>query len=223
LYVIVAGLGRIGMRAIEVLSNRGYDVVGIDIDKEVSEKAGRKTGAVVINGDATNPDVLIEAGVNNADICIGLIGEESANLAFTSISSAFNVPKILVRMEDPSYKNAYFQSGADTAMNTTEFYMDSLVMEIERPSFKEIATLGDGKASIVIVEIPEGSPVKGKNIGEIIMLEDFPANCLFAGIQREDSFITPKGNQEILAKDRVFLSGNSECLKEAAKCLGVEP
>lgn len=223
MYVVVAGLGRVGMRAIDELSDRGHDVVGIDIDNEVSEEAGRQTAAVVINGDATNLDVLSEAGINEADICVGLIGSDSANLAFTSLSSAFNVPKIIVRMKDPSYRNAYLQTGADRALNTTEIYMDSLVMEIERPAFKEIATLGDGKASIVIVEIPKDSPVQGKSIGEIIMLEDFPANCLFAGIHRENDFITPRGNEEIMADDRVFLSGDFECLKEAARCLGVKP
>ncbi|KXA89475.1 hypothetical protein AKJ40_04535 [candidate division MSBL1 archaeon SCGC-AAA259M10] len=223
MYIIVAGLGMLGMRVIKELSEGRHDVIGVDIDKKVCEKAGARTGAIIVNGDATNLDTLHEANINRADICIGLIGRDSANLAFTSLASAFNVPKILVRMNDPSYKEAYLQTGAEKALNTADIYMDSLVMDIERPSFKEVTELGNGEASVVLIEVPDDSPVLDQSIAEIIMLEDFPANCIFAGVFREEEFIVPRGNQEIRAKDRVFLTGDSESLEKAAKCMGVEP
>lgn len=222
MYIIVAGAGQVGRRVTKELDDRGHDVIVVDSDSEVCEKVSMSTGANVINGDASELDLLLKAGIDRADVCIGLVGRDSANLAFTLLASAFGVPNILVRMRDPSYKDAYIEAGADRALNTVEIYMDSLLLEIEHPSVKKVADLGTGEASIVIAEIPEDSPVKDMRIAEIIMEEDFPADCVFAGIFREGSFIVPRGNEEIKVEDRVFLSGESEGIREAVRALGVK-
>ena len=222
LYIIIAGAGQVGRRVAEELVERGHDVIAIDKDKRACDRASMRTGAKVINGDASDIELLRKAGIAKADVCIGLIGRDSANLAFTILANAFNVPNVLVRMRDPSYKAAYMVAGADKAINTVEIYMDSLLLEIEHPSLKKVADLGSGEVSIVIAEITEDSPIKDMRIAEIIMEEDFPTNCVFAGIYRKDGFIVPRGDEEIKANDRVFLSGDSDSIQEAAEVLGVE-
>lgn len=222
MYVIIAGAGLLGRRVIKELIDRGHDVIVLEKDEGAADKASMETGARIIHGDASNISILMKAGIKKADVCIGLIGEDSANLAFTILANAFDVSNILVRMRDPSYKQAYMVAGADRALNTVEIYMDSLLLEIERPSIKRVADIGSGKASIVIIEIPEDSPVQDMRIAEIIMMEDFPQNCVFAGIFREDAFIIPRGNEKIEGGDRVFLSGDSESIREAAEAFGVE-
>lgn len=222
MYIIIAGAGQVGRRVATEFDDRGHDVIAIDIDKEACEKLSMRTGAKVIHGDASDLEMLTDAGIQKADVCIGLIGRDSANLAFTLLASSYNVPNIFVRMRNPSYKKAYIEAGADRALNTTEIYMDSLLMEVEHPSMEKVATLGGGEASIVIVEIPEDSSVKDTRIAEIIMMEDFPENCVFAGIYRNEEFIVPRGKQEIKANDRVFLSGDSESIMQAAEHFGVK-
>ncbi len=222
MYIIVAGAGQSGRRVAEGLEDNGHDVVLIERDSDICDEVSMDTSAKVICGDASNINILEKARIDKADVCLGLIGEDSANLAFTILSSSFGVPNILARMRDPSYAEAYERAGANQTINTVKIYMDSLITEIEHPSLKKVADLGAGEASIVIVEIPEDSPVKDMRIAEIIMEEDFPTNCVFAGIYSEDEFIVPRGNEEILADDRFFLSGDSESIKEAAEVLGVE-
>ncbi len=222
MHIIIAGAGQVGRRVTEELTDRGHDVITIDKDEKACDIISMRTGARVIQGDASKIDVLKKARIDKADVCIGLIGRDSANLAFTLLASSFKVPNILVRMIDPSYKEAYIEAGADRALNTVEIYMDSLIMEIERPSIKRVAKLGAGDASIVIIDIPKDSPIKDKKISEIITREDFPTNVVFAGIYRENEFIVPRGNEKIKTKDKVFLTGNSEAIREAAEEMGVE-
>ncbi|MFW5912441.1 MAG: potassium channel family protein [Candidatus Hadarchaeota archaeon] len=221
MYVIIAGVGEVGRRVADELSQRGHDVIAIDKNKTVCDRVSTRTGAKVFHGDASSYNVLKKAGIEKADVCIGLIGRDSANLAFVILSSSFGVPNILARMRNPSYEEAYDRAGASQTLNTVEIYMDSLLMEIEHPSLKKVADLGAGEASIVIVEIPEDSPMRDKRVAEIMMDEEFPNNCVFAGIYRGEDFITPKGNEKIMAKDRIFLSGDSESIREAAEHLGV--
>lgn len=222
MYVIIAGAGMVGRKITEELIDSGHDVVVVDIDPDVCDMMSVETGAKVINGDASSIDILRKAGVEKADVCLGLLGSDSANLSFTVLSNAFHVENILVRTINPDYREAYLLAGADRALNTVDIYMDSFMMEIEHPSFKRVAYLGAGEASIVIVEVPEDSPVEDMRIAEIIMEEDFPGGCVFAGIFREGEFIVPRGNEEIKGGDRVFLSGDTDSIREAAESLGVK-
>ncbi len=115
MYTIIAGAGLLGRRVCKELADRGHDVVVIEEDERSADKASMESGAKVIQGDASNIGILMKAGIKRADVCIGLIGEDSANLAFTILANAFDVPNILVRMRDPSYKQAYMVAGADRA------------------------------------------------------------------------------------------------------------
>ncbi len=212
----------VGRNVIKELAKRGHDVISIDKNRDVCERISTSTGAKVIHGNAAELDVLRDAGIENADICIGLIGRDSPNLAFTILSSGFDVEQIIVRMKNPSYKEAYTRAGAHKVLNMVNIYMDSLIMEIEHPSSERVARLGEGKVSIVIVEIPQGSPVEAMSIAEIDKKDKFPETVVFAGIYREGDFIVPRGKERIQEEDRVFLSGDTESIRMATKVLGVE-
>lgn len=220
LFIVIAGAGQVGRRVAGELVDRNHDVVIIDNDPDVCDNVSMSSGAKVVCGDASDINILKKSRIDKADVCLGLIGEDSANLAFTILSSSFDVPNILVRTRDPSYRDAYIEAGADRAINTVDIYMDSFLLEIERPSIEQVADLGAGEASVVIVEIPEDSPVEDMRIAEIIMEEEFPTNCVFAGIFRGGEFTIPRGNEKIKANDRVFLAGDSESIRQAATTMG---
>lgn len=212
----------VGKNVVKKLAKRKHDVIAIDSNREVCEEISTSTGAKVVYGDAADRDVLKDAGIERANVCIGLIGKDSANLAFTILSSGFDVDQIIVRMKNPSYKEAYSRAGAHKVLNMVDIYMDSLIMEIEHPSTERVARLGEGKVSIIIAEIPPGSPVEAMNIAEITKKDKFPENIVFAGIYREGDFIAPRGKERILSKDRVFLSGDTESINKATDVLGVK-
>lgn len=212
----------VGRNVVKELTKRGHDVIAIDKNRDVCERISTTTGAKVIHGDAAELEVLKDAGIENSDVCIGLIGRDSANLAFTILSSGFDVDQIIVRMKNPSYKEAYNRAGAHKVLNMVDIYMDSLIMEIEHPSIERVARLGEGKVSIVIAEIPHTSPVEAMSIVEIVKKDKFPESVVFAGIYREGNFIVPRGKERIQEEDRVFLSGDTESIRMATEVLGVE-
>ncbi len=220
LRIVVAGIGNIGKDVIENLMERNHEVIAIDNDKDVCERISAKLGAKVVYGDAADLDVLKDARIYEADVCIGLVGSDSINLAFTVQAKGFDVPDILVRMKDPAFREAYKRAGADKILDLVDLYMNSLLIEIEHPSMQKVTELGSGEASIAIVEIPKDSPIKNETIAEIDKKQGFPLKCVFAGIYRKNQFIVPRGNEEIKPKDRVFLSGKYESIEKAAKVLG---
>lgn len=221
MYVIIAGAGEVGSRIAEKLLEENHDVILIDNDEEICEKRSLDTGAKVVCGDASKIEVLENARIDKADVCLGAIGDDSANLAFTILASSRNVPRILARARDPSYEDAYLEAGADRAINTVDIYMDTFLLEIEHPSIDWVADLGAGEASIVIIEIPDDSPIQNLTINNISSKEEFPDNCVFAGIYREGEFTVPRGQERIFSNDQVFLSGDFDSIRDAAEVLGI--
>ncbi len=222
MYIVVAGAGLMGRELIKRLVDNKHDVVAIDVDAEVCNRVYRNYGAVSVNGDATDVDVLEEAEIERADVAVGLMGRDANNLSFALLADSYGANRIFTRMRNSKYEDAYRAAGVTKAINIVNLYLDQFSLEIEQPKLQRAATLGGGEASIVIVEVPENSPGANETIAEITKNKKFPTECVIAGIYREDEFIIPRGNQEILPGDRVFLAAAFSNIRKAAKFLGVE-
>lgn len=75
--------------------------------------------------------------------------------------------------------------------------------------------------SIYAVEVPRQARSVGTAIKDITQERDFPAECLFMGIYREEEgeFLIPRGNYVIKEADTVFLVSKSQFIKQATDLL----
>ena len=94
-------------------------------------------------------------------------------------------------------------------------------MPIENPKLRRIATIGNGKASIFIVSIPEKTKNAGKNIKDITDNRKFPDTCTFVGVYnpKSEEFSIPKGNKVINEGDEIFLISTEEDITKAVDFL----
>ena len=222
MYVVIAGAGLIGRGLARRLVENKHDVVVIDIDEGVCNRVYQEYGAVSVNGDATNVDILEESGIEKADVAVALMRRDADNLSFCLLADNFGVSRVFTRMRNSKYEDAYRAAGVTKIINIVDLYLDQFTLEIEQPKLQRAATFGGGKASIVIITIPDDSKGSDKTIAEITQDKKFPEDCVIAGIYREDEFIIPRGNRTIKSGDRVFLAAALEDIKRAAEYLGVK-
>ena len=224
MYIVIAGGGLVGRALARKLIAKRHDVVVIDRDREVCEYIYTRLGAVAINGSATSIDTLEDAGIKKADVAVALLHLDADNLAFSVLAKNFEVPRVIVRMRNKKYEQAYRMGGVSKIISITDVFVNELSLEIEQPELEQVAVLGPGKASLVIAQIPQDSPIDGKTIAEIVKDRRFPKNCVLAGIFRSDTeeFVFPRGNVAIRAGDRVFLAATSDDVQKAADCLGLK-
>ncbi len=220
MYIIIAGAGLLGQKVTKHLV-RNHDVVIIDKNREICEKVYSNYGAVSIHGDATQIEVLREAGIEKCDIALGVMREDADNLVFTLLSKNFNVEKIFVRMREPEYRNAYEIAGATNIAAGVDMLVNKFVMDIEQPDIRKVASISNGKAEVSIITIPNKAKCSGKMISDIVKDEKFPKNCVIAGIfdQQNDKLIIPRGNRKIFSSNQVFLVAPNESIEKAAKFL----
>lgn len=220
LYIVIAGAGVVGRNLAKRLVEN-HDVVVIDIDREVCERVYSQYGAVAICGSATNINVLKDAGIEKADVAIGVMRNDADNLAFALLSKNYNIDQIMVRMRDPEYKSAYKLAGATTIAGVIDLLVEEFVLDIEQPEIRKVYSLSEGKAEISVLTVPKDSWCDGKSISEIVKVDSFPDNILISGVfdQQEDRLIIPHGDTKVKELNQLFLVGRSENITQAAKVL----
>ena len=203
MYVVVAGGGMVGGTLVRKLVESKFDVVMIERDTQLCEKIFAETGAIVINGSASDMSVLEEAKIAKADIFVAATGNDADNLASTIMAKSFDVPQVIVRMRDPLYERAYRVAGASTILRVTDLLVNKMILEIEKPDVQRVTTIGSGKADIFRMVVPEGSRVAGKKIRDIGASRKYPSECRFIAVYCQGS-----GEVQISRADHVINEGD---------------
>jgi trk system potassium uptake protein TrkA len=100
-YVLVAGCGRLGANIASVLSAQGKDVVVLDSNSTSFRKLSPDYSGFAIQGDATDIDMLTQAGIEKADIVVAATNDDNTNVMIAQIASKiFAVPKVISRLYD---------------------------------------------------------------------------------------------------------------------------
>lgn len=105
---IVAGCSRLGISVADELSNRGKSVIIIDKDEDSFTKLPHNYSGFTLSGDATDIDILKEAGIKEADIVLAATDNDNVNIMISEISSKiFDVEKVISRLYDDEKESIY--------------------------------------------------------------------------------------------------------------------
>ncbi len=83
LRLLVAGGGRVGRKTAELLLDYGHEPVIIEQDDELVAELTDRTAqyTTVVGGDAVQPEVLRDAGIDEADVVLALTQTTDTNVA----------------------------------------------------------------------------------------------------------------------------------------------
>jgi len=221
MYIIIAGAGIIGHEVAKVLVESKHDIVIVDKDPQVCETIYAETGALTINGNATDIHVLEKAGAIKADVILCLMREAADNIACALLAKSLGIPRIVARLRNPRYAEAYLLAGVTAIVRMSDLLVNQIIMEVEQPKVRKVTTLGGGKAEVYAVKVPKNAQSIGMKIKEITEKRKFPKDVVFVGIYREEQedFLIPRGSNVIEEGDTVFLISKSQHIKQATDFL----
>ena len=105
-------------------------------------------------------------------------------------------------MQKPDYVSLYQQLGIDTAVSPRLLCANRILAFVRSRSISTIASIEEGKAEVLELEIGPGSSL----VGKIVQDAQFPAGCVVAAITREDgTVVIPRGDTELHAHDHMVL------------------
>jgi trk system potassium uptake protein TrkA len=119
-YVIVAGCGRVGSQLAQALSYEAHDVVVIDKDASSFRRLGGTFNGITLEGVAFDEELLLEAGIEEADAFAAVTNHDNTNLmAAEVVGSVFEVPRVISRLYYPEKELTFFKMGVDYVCSTT--------------------------------------------------------------------------------------------------------
>jgi trk system potassium uptake protein TrkA len=134
MYIIIIGCGRLGSMLAEDLSDSGHNISIIDREAKNLAALGSGFNGLRIKGIEFDNDILIEAGIKNADYIISATPDDNINITVALIAKKiFKVPRIIARINDPKKKRVYDGLGIET-INPTELSVYILKSRIEENS-----------------------------------------------------------------------------------------
>jgi voltage-gated potassium channel len=133
-HVIVCGFGRIGVMLAKDLRAGGASFVVLERgDKRFAEVT--ELGYLCLQGDATDEEALIAAGVKRAKVLATVLPDDAANVFITLSARSLN-PKlhIIARGEVPSTESKLIQAGADQVVLPTHIGAERIAEMILYPA-----------------------------------------------------------------------------------------
>jgi trk system potassium uptake protein TrkA len=196
--IVIAGGGRVGFQTAEILADLGHDVTIIEQDERVVSEIADEWLATVIQGDATNPDIIEQAGIEQADAIAALTGETGLNLA-VCLAAVELAPGIRTVARIDRVAGEAYTRFVDAVLFPERAGARMAVNEILG---SDVQTLADvtGTLDIMLVRVAEGAPAAGKQLADV----RFPAGTLIVSdddgnrIARSDTTLTP-GSRYVVA------------------------
>lgn len=167
-HVILCGHGRLGQIVRRELEAAGRDYVVIESDETIADELHAE-GVLCLEGDATDEELLVRAGVARAGGVIAAIGSDAGNVFITLTTRQYNSDcPIVARAEDPSSERKLKLVGASRVVTPYQLGGRRLAHAFLRPSAVELADLAmggqDHEMLIEEVELRNGTAPEMTNL-----------------------------------------------------------
>ncbi len=213
-HTIVAGLGRVGAVVAQALEEEGAPFVVVDSDPELAQVA-REHGWLYRIGDATEEEVLIEAGVTRAGSLVTALSGDAENLFVTVSARALN-PYIFIvaRSSHQTTEGKLLKAGANRTITPNVIggrRMASMVLHPTVSDYLDIVTGGEGvEFRLQEVELSGGSVFEGRTIAESRIRETTGAQVV--AVVHPDGGVdaNPSAASVLRAGDRLVVLGTLE-------------
>lgn len=214
-HYIVCGFGRVGRNAAEVIREGGKDVVIIDFDERNKSQLDVEEW-LYIYGDATNDEVLIQAGVEHAKGLLVCTGDDANNLFIVLSARSLNNKLVIVsRSTNPNNESKLIRAGANKVISPYRIGGQRMANIIIRPNvtdFFDVLTLNSGlELWLEDVTIQPTSSLVGKTLIESNVRGQTGVTFIILN-RANQQIITPGGDTRIESYDEIIVLGTREQL-----------
>ncbi len=207
--IIILGAGQVGSSVAHNLANESNDVTVVDTKADVLRELRDRLDIRTVKGVGSHPEVLREAGAENADMILAVTNSDEVNMIACQVAfSVFHTPTKIARVRSPAYmrEDKLFHQEAlpvDVIISPEKLVKDYIVRLIQTPGALQVLDFADGLVRLVAVKAYYGGPLVGKKLKEF--RNHIPdVDTRVAAIYRNNKAIQPSGDTIIEPDDEVF-------------------
>jgi voltage-gated potassium channel len=220
-HYIICGFGRIGHRICREFQSKPIPFVVVEKDTHHLERLNRE-GFMYVEGDATDDEVLLSAGVAHAKGLITAVTSDTDNVYITLTARGLN-PKlfILARAGEEGSEKKLMRAGASKVISPYTIGANRMAQAILRPSvvdFIEIATANENlDLQIEEIGISANSILAGKALIDSEIKQSM--GIIIVGIKQADGHMifNPSPNEVIEANSVLIILGEQPAINQLEK------
>ena len=202
--VILAGGGNIGKNLARQLE-RDHHVKVIERDPARAESIAEELSkTIVLVGDCTDANLLMEEAVDNTDVYCVLTNDDEANILSALQAKRMGAKKVIAIINRPSYVDLMESGTIDIAVSPQQITIGALLAHVRRGSIVRVHSLRGGAAE-AIEAVALGDRRSSKVVGRSLEELDLPEGTTIVGIVRGENVIIAHHDTLIEERDHVLL------------------
>ena len=215
--LIVVGAGNIGLNILKILEKDYPDINCKIIDnnlertKEISSMLSKQS--TILFGDATDSNLLKEAGASNAEAIITVTDDDEVNIFSSLLAKDLGCKRTMAIVNNSNYRNLSKKLDLDVLINPGNITTSAILQYVRRGKVKEIHDFGNERGEIMEIEILPTTKFADKKISDL----DIPEGVVIGGIVRNSKLIFPEENTTIFVKDKLIIFSEPSSIKDIEK------
>ena len=207
--IVIAGIGKFGDYLTRQLAKENNEIIVIDINFTGKEALINNEDINNIEGNALDIKILEEAGVQNSDLLIASMKEDSENVMCALLARKLGVKNTIARIRRPEYIDSLNMIkeplGLSMIISPKQLTANQIAQTLSIPSAIETTSFFKGRIYVISLKLKEDSKYIGQSIKEIS--QKLNGNIIVCAIEREDSVVIPNGETIIQAEDKIHITG----------------
>ncbi|MFT6401582.1 MAG: trk system potassium uptake protein TrkA [Pseudohongiellaceae bacterium] len=202
--LIIAGGGNIGMRLAESLEDR-YQIKIIEKNpKRCVYLSENLNSAIVLNGEASQKELLIEESIEETDVFLALTNSDEANIMSSLLAKRLGARKVMTLINNPAYVDLVQGGEIDVAISPQQATIGSLLTHVRRGDVVNVHSLRRGAAE-AMEAIAHGDQSSSRVVGKAIEDIDLPEGTTIGAIVRNNEVLIAHDDTVVQSDDHVIL------------------
>ena len=222
--IIVVGCGKVGHTLAERLSGEGHNLVLVDLDAKLIQEVTDELDVMCVVGNGASINVLMEAGIDAADLLIAVTTSDELNLLCCLIGKkASKRCMTIARVRDPMYnKEIGFikeQMGISMVINPELATAMEIARLLRFPSAIKIDTFAKGRAELLTIKLRSSFGLGGRSVEQAV--SGLKSKVLICAVERGDKIFIPNGGFVLEDGDNISIMATPQEAASFFKKLGL--
>ena len=221
--IIIAGAGAVGTHLSKLLSREHQDCVLIDADEERLSTLS-EYDVMTYQASPTSIQALKDAGVQHADLFVGVTPEESINLNACILAHALGAKKTVARIDNYEYLSQELQPffknlGIDSLIYPEVLAAIDITNGLKLSWVRQRWDVHDGALILLGIKLREAAEILNQPLRNLCGPDD-PYHVV--AIKRNGDTLIPGGMDELKVNDLVYFMTTKEYIPYIRKIVGTE-
>ena len=205
---MIIGGGKVAYYLAERLLRRGVSVKIIELDKSRCEELSLLLPkAIIINGDGTDQDLLLEEGIRDCESFVPLTGIDEENILLTLYAKQVSKAKVITKINRITFSNVIDSLDLGSVLYPKYIIAEAIVAYVRAKknslnrNIETLYHMFDSRVEAIEFNVTEPSSVTDVPLKDLKLKK----NLLISLINRNGKVLIPKGPDSIQVGDSVVV------------------